>query len=95
MFPRHSQAEINKLERQSASMQKARGKTRFIWRETIGSVVILWLITMPVVEVLANHRRLFSLNFLVAWLSMLPIILLGGYLAGRWKWQDLEKKYPD
>jgi len=50
---------------------------------------------MPVVEVLANHRRLFSLNFLVAWLSMLPIILLGGYLAGRWKWQDLEKKYPD
>jgi hypothetical protein len=93
MFPRHSQAEINKLERQAASIQKARGKTRFILWETTGSVV-LWLITMPVVQ-LVYHRRLFSPDFLVVWLIMLPIYLLGGYLAGRWKWQDLEKKYPD
>jgi hypothetical protein len=94
MFMRHSQAEINKLERQSASWQKERGKRRFIWREVIGSV-LMWLIVLPSAQVLANHGSLLTGNFPTAWLIMLPIFLLGGYLTGRWKWQDLEKKYQN
>jgi hypothetical protein len=38
---------------------------------------------------------LFSLQFVVVWLIMLPIFLLGGYLAGSWKWKDLEKRFPE
>ena len=73
---------------------KARGRTRFIWREAIGSILI-WLIVLPAVEVFGNHGHLFSLQFVVVWLIMLPIFLLGGYLAGNWKWKDLEKRFPE
>jgi hypothetical protein len=46
------------------------------------------------VEVFGNHGHPSSLQFVVIWVIMLPIFLLGGYLTGSWKWKDLEKKYP-
>jgi hypothetical protein len=30
---------------------------------------------------------------LLIYLVMVPIFALGGYLEGKWEWQDLEKKY--
>jgi hypothetical protein len=90
----NSQAQINQAQRKNWLERKARGKTRFIWREAIGSILI-WLIVLPAVQVFEYHGRLFSPQFLVIWLIMLPIFLLGGYLTGSWRWKDLEKKYPE
>ena len=48
------------------------------------------------VAVLGNHENSFfasvrSIAFPA--LVLFPLCLLGGYLAGRWKWKDFEKKY--
>jgi hypothetical protein len=98
MFRRHSQAQINEAERKYWTDAKARGKTQFIWREiwqeTIRSL-LNWSIVWPFLQVFHYHRHLFSLQFIVIWLIMLPIFLLGGYFTGSWKWKDFERKYPD
>jgi Tfp pilus assembly protein PilN len=94
MFKSHSQAQINEAQRKHWGEAKAQGKTRFIWRETMGSLLI-WLIVSPVVQVFGNHGQLFSLQFVVICLATLPIFTLGGYLTGNWKWKELGKKYPE
>ena len=33
-------------------------------------------------------------DFLIS-LIVLPIFLLGGFLTAHWRWQDLQKKYPE
>jgi len=40
------------------------------------------------------RKHVLSLEFLNIWFILLPVCLLGGYLTGRWKWQDFEKKNP-
>jgi len=67
----NSQAQINQAQRKNWLERKARGKTRFIWREAIGSILI-WLIVLPAVQAFGYHGRLFSPPFLVIWLIMLP-----------------------
>jgi hypothetical protein len=94
MFKRYSQATINEARRKYWVDAKARGKTRFISHDAIGSILI-WLIVLPAVEVFGNHGHLFSRQFVVIWLIMLPVFLLEAYLSGSWKWKDLEKKYPE
>jgi hypothetical protein len=55
---------------------------------------MFWLIVLPAVEVFAVHVS--SLRLIVSsGLIMLPVFLLGGYLTGRWRWDDFEKKYPN
>ena len=78
MFKSFSHAQINEAQRKYWLDAKAGGKTRFVWREAIGSILI-WLIVLPAVQVLGNHGHFFSLQFVVIWLIMLPIFLLGGY----------------
>jgi hypothetical protein len=94
MFKGSSPARINEAQRMSWQDAKARGKTRFIWREAIETLLI-WLIVVPAVEVFGKHVHLFSLQFLIVWLITLPIFILGGYLTGSWKWKDYDKKYPE
>jgi hypothetical protein len=91
---RRNEAQIREAQRKHWLDAKARGKTRFIWREAIGSILI-WLVVLPAVQVFQYHGHLFSLQFVVIWLIMLPIFLLGGYLTGSWKWKDFEKKYTE
>ena len=90
----NNQAQINQVQRKNWLERKARGKTRFIWREAIKTILI-WLIVLPAVQMFQYHGRLFSPQFFLIWFIMLPIFLLGGYLTGRWRWKDLEKKYPE
>jgi hypothetical protein len=39
--------------------------------------------------------RLMLFEYWTARFIMLAIFLLGGYLTGRWRWTDFEKKYPE
>jgi hypothetical protein len=94
MFKSYRQAQRNDAQRRYWLDAKGRGKTRFIWREAAASILI-WLIVLPAVHVFVDHGRLFSHEFAVIWLIMLPIFLLGGYLSGRRKWKHFEKKYPE
>src|SRR5215469_14401541 len=94
MFGDHSQAQINEAQKQHWLAAKGRGKTRFICREAIKTILI-WLIVLPAVQVFQYHGRWFSPQFFLIWFILLPIFLLGGYLTGTWRWKDLEKKYPD
>jgi hypothetical protein len=83
------------LERNYWLQTKARGKSRFIWREVLGSLVICLLVVLGL-ETIGDRRHSFSVRSAVlAGLIILPISLLGGYLTGVWKWKDLEKKYPE
>jgi hypothetical protein len=91
---RHSHAQIDDAYRKNWLDAKARGKTRFVWREAIGSILI-WLVVLPAVEIFEHRGQWFSPLFLTLWLVILPIFLLGGYLTGNWRWKDLEKKYPE
>jgi hypothetical protein len=74
---------------------KQRGRTRFVWREVRASL-LFWLILMPALDALVDHPpfRSFRLMVLID-LMMIPIFVIGGYLERRWKWNNLEKKYPD
>jgi hypothetical protein len=93
MFKKFSQAQINQAERKYWLDVRDRGKARFIWRQEFVSVV-LWLVIPPGVQTFGTKDHIFSWQFLLSWLITLPIFLLGGYLEGRWKWQDFERKYP-
>jgi hypothetical protein len=56
---------------------------------------MIWLVVLPAVQMLQYHGQLFSSQFIIGWLILLPIFLLGSYLTGNWRWKDFEKKYPD
>jgi hypothetical protein len=90
----NSRAQINQAQRKNWLVRKARGKTKFIWREAIPSILI-WLIALPAAHVFEYHGHLLSAQFLAAWFIMLPIFVLGGYLTGSWRWKDFERKYPE
>jgi len=75
-------------------MDVAKGRTRFIWREALKQMLVSWLLVPPVVYTFGSKGHILSLEFLSIWLILLPVCLLGGYLTGRWKWQDFEKKNP-
>ena len=72
---------------------KEQGRTRFIRLEVLRSV-LFWLVLMPVLDLFGTPRSPWRFTVLVN-LITLPIFVLGGYLEGRWRWADLEKKYPD
>ena len=72
---------------------KEQGRTRFIRREVLGSV-LFWLVLMPVLDLFGTQSSPWRFTALVNFI-ILPIFVLGGYLEGRWRWADLEKKYPD
>jgi len=98
MFKRHTVAEINELKREHWLQSKAQGKARFIWREGVLPTVLTTHIGVLAVAVLGNHENSFfasvrSIAFPA--LVLFPVCLVGGYLAGHWKWKDFEKKYPD
>ena len=57
--------------------------------------LLLWAVIVPMV-MLSDRPHSFSVReTLPLAIFMLPIFLLGGYLSGRWKWKDFEKKFPE
>jgi len=57
----------------------------------IGSLLV-WLIVLPLVERFPERTHPFSRTFFIIRFGMLPIFVVEGYLAGGWRWKDLEKK---
>jgi hypothetical protein len=79
------------LEKKYLLQAKAKGKSRFVRREVLFSLLI-WLVVLVGVPALGVHS--FSTHrVLLTGLITFPVFLLGGYLTGCWKWRDLEKKY--
>jgi hypothetical protein len=72
---------------------KEQGRARFIRREVLGGLSF-WSILVPAVQVFAHYGHPSMRSIIIGSLIMLPIFLLGGYLTGRWRWSDFEKKYP-
>jgi|SRR5579864_2211723 len=83
----------NEAEREYWAYTKAQGKRRFILREIIFNI-ILWLGVTIVVD-LTDRPYPSVRSVAITAAIMLPVFLLGGYLSGRWKWSDFEKKYPE
>jgi hypothetical protein len=50
---------------------------------------------MPLRDLLAFKTNPLSVQNIVIDLVLLPVCLLGGYLEGKWRWQDFEKKYAE
>ena len=76
------------LESQSRLMTDETGRSRFIWRRMLYSLAF-WLILMPLLDLLVFKTDPLSLQNIVIDFILLPVYLLGGYLEGKWKWQDL------
>jgi hypothetical protein len=98
MFWRQNEAKINRLEREYWLQSKLLGRNRFILREGVLPSLLTWLVVMflvPAWEAFAN-RSPFSVRWTIFIdLILLALCLLGGYLTGRWRWTDFEKKYPE
>jgi len=73
---------------------KQLGKARFVRGQVLYSFVF-WLILTTALDVLGGHRPYASRSSTIVNLIVLLIFLLGGYLEGRWKWTDFERKYPE
>ena len=84
----------NQAEREYWAQTKAQGKRRFILREMVFNI-ILWLVVTAVVGFIDRSRLSSARSIASTGIVMLPIFLLGGYLSGRWKWSDFERKYPE
>ena len=83
----------NEAQRDYWAHTKAQGKRRFIVRE-VEFNIILWLgVTILVGFTDRPHPSVRSAALTA--MIMLPVFLLGGYLSGKWKWSDFEKKYPE
>lgn len=90
MFRRYAEAE-----RQYWLQTKERGKSRFIWREVLGTQII-GVIVVFATEALEDHTHPFSFRSTFSLILItLPIALLGGYLSGSGRWKDFEKKYSE
>jgi hypothetical protein len=63
-------------------------------RELVGNILI-WLVVVPVVAFVDRPHSSYVRLTLFSGFILLPVVLLGGYLSGRWKWNDFEKKYPE
>jgi hypothetical protein len=94
MFKRFSRADIVELQRQQWQQAKAGGKSRFIFSQGIVPTLLIWLIVLPTIDFFVDRNFPFSWRSIGLNLMILPIFLLGGYLEGRWKWKDLQKKFP-
>ncbi len=77
-------------ERQDWFKVKVRGRNRFIWRKGVLPTFLTCLIVALGLELSGILRFHSPLHLII-----LPIVLLGGYLEGSWKWKDFEKKYPE
>ncbi len=93
VFKKLTISQKNALMREHWLRTKELGRARFIRRMMVESFVF-WLIICPAADLLGDHSRSTLQTIVLANLVMLPIFVLGGYLNGRWKWTDLEKKYP-
>jgi hypothetical protein len=89
MFKRNAEAE-----KEYWLQAKARGENWFVWRSGVLPTLLIWFVILPAVQVFVGRTNPFSASFVVAWLVLLPVTLLGGYLRGRWRWKDFEKKFP-
>lgn len=58
-------------------------------------VLVFGLISMPILDLLAFKTNPLSTQNFVIDLVLFPVFLLGGYLEGKWRWQDFEKKYSE
>jgi hypothetical protein len=71
---------------------KELGRARFLWRQLL-FCLLFWLTLMLTFHWLIDRGSHPSLRSeIVIDLIVLPIVLLGGYVEGSWKWADLEKK---
>jgi hypothetical protein len=93
VFKRLTPSERNTLMREQWLRTKELGRGRFVRGQVLYSFVF-WLILMPVLDVLGGQRPYSSWSNAIVDLIVLLICLLGGYLEGRWKWTDFERKYP-
>jgi hypothetical protein len=84
----------SQIERKQWLEAKAAGRNRFIWRQML-YVLVFGLILMPILDLLAFKTNPLSAQNVVINLILLPVFLLGGYLEGKWRWQDFEKKYSE
>jgi hypothetical protein len=95
MLKKHTTAERNALLREHWLRIRRQGKARFILREALGSFLIVAAAILGV-ELSESHTHPLSMQTVFfACAIMLPVCLLGAYLAGKWRWQDFEKRDPE
>lgn len=81
------------FERRYWHLARERGKGRFIRREMLGA--FLYWVVLATASLLLRDQPFNLQSILLADAVLLPVFLLWGYLNAGWKWNDLEKKFPD
>ena len=85
-------SKTSQIEQKYWQETKAAGKGRFVRRGMLGSFVKAVVILIGLALFDRSHSA--RADFLIS-LIVLPIFLLGGFLTAHWRWQDLQKKYPE
>ncbi len=84
----------SQIERKQWQQARAAGRDRFILRQVL-YVLVFGLILMPTLDSFAFKTNPLSAQSLAIDLVLLPVFVLGGYLEGKWGWQDFEKRYSE
>jgi|SRR5580692_10777083 hypothetical protein len=92
VFKRLTAGEKNAAIREHWLRIREHGRPRFIRRQMFVSLLFWLILTLSSVSLQKRSTYIYAV---VGNLVTLPIFLLGGYLEGRWKWTDFEKKYPE
>ena len=96
MFKRHAEVDIAERTRQHSLQVIAGGRRRFIWRDQVPQSLIVGLVVTLGLALLGDSAHPFSMQRLVLIGSVtVPLFMLGGYLTGKWRWTELEKKYHE
>jgi hypothetical protein len=81
------------FERRYWHLARERGKGRFILREMLGAF-LQWAV-LATAFLLFRDRPFTLQSIVLVDVVLLPVFLLWGYLNAGWKWNELEKKFPD
>ena len=82
----------SQVERKQWLEAKAGGKTRFLGRGVVGSLVngLAVLLGLALLDRSHTFRENISPDLVV-----LLMFLLGGYLTALWQWHDFEERFPE
>jgi len=86
---------IPEAERAHWVQVKAKGRSRFILRNFVGSLGV-WLGAVAVAQMAGGLRGKHDVRAIaIVAICLLLIAVLGAYLNANWKWKDLAAKFPD
>lgn len=73
---------------------KERGKLRLILSQVLKNLAMVTVVVIGIRVFGASGSPLSAALIIYSSIFLVPLLVLGGYLQGNWKWKEMEKKFP-